>query len=201
MPLFAKQKKQLKSALPANSKTKKDARSQNESEIQGKRGLISLFDKGITLQAQRLEFLKKGLEDGIAFFNEFNEQRMKLAFESFTEDMKKALYEILFFMHVNDPKFSEVKFTGIEVEHVYGITREHEYEATANLYLEGAPHGVQGIEELPELFREQFYEYIQSEFNSRPSNADVKDFCPIVSISSLGSIGTVGHKPFVSDLD
>ncbi|MBF0287940.1 MAG: hypothetical protein HQM14_08985 [SAR324 cluster bacterium] len=201
MPLFAKQKKKLKSALPVDSKVKKETSPEEGSEIQGSRGMPSLFDKGITLQGQRLEFLKKGLEDGITFFNEFNNERMKLAFESFTEDMKKALYEILFFMHVNDPKFAEVKFTGIEVEHIYGITRDHEYEATANLYLENAPHGVQGIDELPELFREQFYEYIQAEFNVRPSAADVQGFCPIVSISSLGSIGTVGHKPFVSDLD
>ncbi|MBF0279653.1 MAG: hypothetical protein HQM13_17775 [SAR324 cluster bacterium] len=141
------------------------------------------------------------MEDGIAFFNEFNRDRMELAFQSFTDDMKHALYEVLFFLHVNHPSFSEVKFTGIEVEHIYGIVREHEYEATANLFLEEAPHGVDGIDKLPELFREEFLKYIQSEFNTTLNAFTVPDFCPIVSISSLGSIGTVGHKPFVSDLD
>lgn len=193
MALFAQRKKK---AVPA-----KVEKPQADSEIQGDRGLPSLFDKGITLQKERLELLQKGLDDGLEFFNSFNNDRMQLAFQSFTEDMKKALYEVIFFLHVNDRAYSEIKFTGIEVEHVYGITREHEYQATANLYLEGAPHGVQGIDELPELFREEFFNYIQSEFNARPNSANVDGFCPIVSISSLGSIGTVGHKPFVSDLD
>ncbi|MBF0349993.1 MAG: hypothetical protein HQM11_03125 [SAR324 cluster bacterium] len=165
------------------------------------RGLPSLFTKGIQMQKEREDLLRKSLEDGMAFFQEFNNARLKLAFESFTVDMKKALFEVLFFLHVNDPKYSEVKFTGVEVEHVYGITREHEYEASANLYLEGAPHGVEGIEELPEVFRAEFFEFIQKEFGTRPSASDVKDFCPFVSISSLGSVGTVGHKPISSDLD
>lgn len=171
-----------------------------ESEITAQRGLPSLFEKGITLQKEREEILQKGMEEGLAFFEEFNEARMKLAFENFTQDMKKALYEVIFFLHVNDERFAEVKFTGIEVEHVYGITREHEYEATANLYVEDAPHGVAGIENLPEMFREEFFEYIQGEFDTRPRSSDT-EFCPIVSISSLGSIGTIAHKPFVSDLD
>ena len=204
MPLFTVMalsfglRKKVKEPAPAASKA---PAADEDTEIEGNRGLPSLFDKGITLQGERLELLKKGLEDGLEFFNKFNDDRMHLAFEGFTEDMKHALYETLFFLHVNDPTYSEVKFTGIEVEHIYGITREHEYEATANLYLEGAPHGVQGIDDLPEMFREDFRNYIQSEFNTSPSSAQGGDFCPIVSISSLGSIGTVGHKPFKSDLD
>lgn len=174
---------------------------ESDDEIQGARGLPSLFDQGITLQKEREDLLKKGLDEGVAFFDEFNNARMKLAFDAFAEDMKKALYEVLFFLHVNDPKFSEVHFTGIEIEHVFGIQREHEYEATANLYVEGAMHGVEGIEELPELFREDFFKYIEEEFKCRPSASDVQGFCPFVSISSLGSIGTVGHKPKKSDLD
>lgn len=200
---FASKKKLFKSALPeAKQETVKPQAIEGtvESEIEGSQGLLSLFDKGVTLQKERVALLQKGLDEGLAFFNEFNEERMKLAFQNFTEDMKKALYEVIFFLHVNDPAFSEVKFTGIELEHVYGITREHAYEATANLYLEGAPHGVEGIENLPEVFREEFFEYLDSEFSVRPRASDT-DFCPIVSISSLGSIGTIGHKPFVSDLD
>ncbi len=190
---FAKKKPVKQAAAPKSSEA--------DGEIEGKRGLPSLFDKGITLQDDRRGLLQKGLDEGLAFFDEFNRERMQLAFDNFTDEMKNALYEVIFFLHVNDPRFSEVKFTGVEIEHIYGIQREHEYQATANLYLENAPHGVQGIDNLPEIFREDFFNYIQSEFNMRPTAAHGGDFCPIVSISSLGSIGTVGHKPFKSDLD
>ena len=103
---FAKKKEKFKSALPPRPEPE-----EQESEIEGNRGLPSLFDKGITLQGERLNLLKKGLENGIAFFNEFNNGRMELAFQSFTEDMKHALFEVLFFLHVNDSSFSEIKFT------------------------------------------------------------------------------------------
>lgn len=165
------------------------------------RGLPSLFQRGMLLPKERHQLLESALHQGLSFFKEFNEARLKLAFDNFTEDMKKALYETLYFLHVNDPKYTEVKFTGIEVEHIYGITKEHEYEAKACLYVEGAPHGIQGIEELPELFREDFLTYIESTFGHRPSAADVSGFCPFVSISSLGSVGTIAHKPTSSDLD
>ncbi|MGK5093491.1 hypothetical protein WDW89_15970 [Deltaproteobacteria bacterium TL4] len=190
---FAKKKKPVAVQIIPDEKT--------EVEMLSERGLISLFYRGIEMQAEREDLLKKSFEEGNTFFQEFNNTRMQLAFENFGEDMKKALYEILFFLHVNDPKYSEVKYTGIEIEHIYGIEREHEYETSSNLYLESAPHGVKGIDNLPEIFRERFFEYIQSEFNTRPSEGSVKGICPFVSISSLGSIGTVGHKPIVSDLD
>ena len=101
---FASKKKSIKAPIPPQSQEK-------DSEIQGERGLPSLFDKGVTLQKKQNDLLDKGLSDGLAFFNEFNNERMKLAFQSFTEDMKNALYEVIFFLHVNDPSYSEIKFT------------------------------------------------------------------------------------------
>jgi hypothetical protein len=37
--------------------------------------------------------------------------------------MKKALYEVLFLLHVNDPKLKTYKFQGTALEHVGGVLR------------------------------------------------------------------------------
>ncbi len=163
--------------------------------------LIKLFKSGIAMPERNAKELEASLQSGKSFFKRFNESRMKLAFEAFTDDMKKALFEIIYFLHVNDPKFQEVKYKAFKVERLSGITRESTYQATTNLYQPGFLHGVTGIDRLPETFRNEFKAYVKREFGLLPSKNMVPGFAPIVNISSLGSIGTIGHKPQKSDLD
>ena len=167
----------------------------------GSHGLVSLLEKGLTLQPDRIAMLKQGLDKGLEFFEKFNESRLKLAFSSFDEDMKVALYEVLYLLHVNDPKLKEYTFTATRVEHIGGRTKTIPYETTICLYLEGAPHGVEGIDQLSPIFKENFEAHIQKEFGAKVSPVSTYGFNPITSIGSLGSIGTVGHKSLASDLD
>ncbi|MBF0287306.1 MAG: hypothetical protein HQM14_05755 [SAR324 cluster bacterium] len=160
-----------------------------------------LFKSGIALPEKNAKELENALTEGKKFFNHFNESRMKIAFSVFTEDMKKALYEVIYFLHVNDPQFEKLEYRATKVERVSGIIRETEYRATANLYAPDTLHGVAGIDKLPQAFRQDFYQYVTAEFGLKPTKEMISDFCPIVSISSLGSIGTIGHKPGKSDLD
>jgi len=164
-------------------------------------GLPSLLQAGITLQGDRQAALKEGLDKGLEFFETFNESRLNLAFTSFDVDMKKALYEVLFLLHVNDPAFAELKFRAVRLEHKAGVVKEHPYEATADLYVEGAPHGVEGLERVSEVFRADFFAHIEAEYGMAVTPGSAYGWCPIVSVHSLGSIGTMGHKSRTSDLD
>ena len=164
-------------------------------------GFAAVLQRGITLQPERVEMLKEGLTKGLAFFEEFNESRLELAFISFDEDMKLALYEVLFLLHVNDPSFAELKYTATEVQHIGGSSKDNTFEATANLYVENAPHGVEGLDRVSEIFRESFHAHIKEVFGMDVPVGSAYGFCPIVSVHSLGSIGTVGHKSLASDLD
>ena len=164
-------------------------------------GLGALLRHGVTMQAERVQLLKQSLDKGLEFFENFNKTRLKLAFDSFDVEMKKALFEVIYLLHVNDPALAELKFRGVELEHRGGMVREKPYEATANLYVEGAPHGVLGIGELSEVFLEQFREHIRTEMSREVAPQSDYGWSPIVSIHSLGSIGTVGHKSRASDLD
>lgn len=167
----------------------------------GGQGFAAVLQKGVTLQPDRITKLKEGLAKGLEFFEDFNESRLNLAFVSFDEDMKKALYEVLFLLHVNEPSFAELKYTATDVQHTGGSSRDNTYEATANLYMENAPHGVDGLDKVSELFKADFHEHIKQVFGMDVPVGSAYGFCPIVSIHSLGSIGTVGHKSLASDLD
>ncbi len=59
--------------------------------------LIDQLKKSIKLDQKREEGLLKAVEEGIDFFHNFNDRRMELAFSLFSEDMKKALFEVIFF--------------------------------------------------------------------------------------------------------
>ena len=168
---------------------------------QGSPGLAAILQQGISLPPERIALLKKGVEKGREFFDFFNESRLKLAFSSFDEEMKKALYEVLFLIHVNDPSFAELKFTATEIDGRAGVVKESTREAVTNLYLEGAPHGVEGIGNLSPTFKEAFQAHIRGEYDMEVPTTSAFGYTPIKSIHSLGSIGTVGHKSQASDLD
>ncbi|OGG98170.1 MAG: hypothetical protein A2508_04105 [Candidatus Lambdaproteobacteria bacterium RIFOXYD12_FULL_49_8] len=160
--------------------------------------LYSQIAGSIRLGAAKKEELTRSVEKGGAFFEDFNESRLKLAFSNFSDDMKKALYEILFFLHVNNPRFKQHTYTTLEITKVEGTKKEVPVTKEVNLYLEGAPCGVEGIHQLSGQFKDDFQAFIQAELKSDVPAPE--GFQPIYSVASLGSIGTIGHK-ITSDLD
>ncbi|MBI4082847.1 MAG: hypothetical protein HY423_09580 [Candidatus Lambdaproteobacteria bacterium] len=177
------------------------ARRPPETQKEKYQGLTAILHHGIRLQGEREAQLKEALDKGLEFFEEFNESRLQLAFSSFDDEMKRALFEVIYLLHVNDPAFAAYKFQGVQLERKGGVTRERSYEATADLYVEGAPCGVEGLDRLSQVFRQQFEQHIQDVFKTPVSPVSSFGYCPIVSIHSLGSIGTIGHKSRASDLD
>jgi len=161
--------------------------------------LIDQLKNSIQLDERRKSELAAAVASGTEFFQNFNDSRMELAFSLFSEDMKKALFEIIFFLHVNDPKFKEHKFITTRIEKVHDVPKEVPYEETVNLYVENAPAGVVGIGDLSPIFRNQFEKFVHTEMDS--ITLEEPGFAPIFSIASLGSIGTVSHKQTASDLD
>ena len=172
-----------------------------EAPTQVSSGLAAIFHHAITLPAERTQMLQEGLVKGAEFFDQFNESRLNLAFTSFDEEMRKALYEVLYLVHVNDPKFAELHYTALEVEKKGGMVKYTEKPATMDLYVEGAPCGVEGIGHLSPVFKESFEAHIREVYEKEVSPSSTYGYCPIKSIHSLGSIGTIGHKSRASDLD
>ncbi len=186
---------------PGSAKPGSGAERAGPAAAKGPTGLAALLAKPLALAAERETLLRDGLSQGLKFFESFNESRLKLAFGSFDADMKKALYEVLFLLHVNDPRFKSYKFQGTALDHVGGALRERTFDAEADLYVEAAPCGVEGIDRLSAVFRQSFLEHVQQTFGMTVSGQSAYAFNPIVSVHSLGSIGTVGHKSRSSDLD
>lgn len=165
------------------------------------RGLGSLLKHGLVLSPQREAHLKEGLDKGLAFYDRYNESRLELALGSFDEEMRHALYEIIYLMHVNDPSLANWSFKAKKWEQTPAGRKAIEYDDTADLYVEGAPHGVQGFGALSAQFRSDFQAYTNSVFKGRRGGESPTGHRPIVSLHCIGSIGTVGHKSGTSDLD
>ncbi|MBT4637408.1 MAG: hypothetical protein HOC09_01175, partial [Deltaproteobacteria bacterium] len=149
---------------------------------------MALYDqlhKSIKLDEKRQKELSQAVEEGIEFFHDFNDARMELAFSLFSEDMKKALFEVIYFLHVNDQKYEEHSFISTRIEKVHGVPKEVEYEETVSLYVKNAPAGVVGIGELSPIFRDQFDKFVHIEMDSVVF--EISGFAPIYSIASLGS--------------
>jgi|GEM_PF-1005025 len=158
--------------------------------------LASLFEKSSLLPIQDRKRLTIGLKKGIKSFQTFNNCRLQLALDSFDESMKKALFEILFLLHTNKPFLKNLSYT---------YTRKIEFQEKkctekVNLYLEGAPSGVQGIDNLSPIFQEEFKKHIEEVFEEPQLDISHSEN-PFVGVFSIGSIGTVGHKHLASDLD
>ena len=175
--------------------SQKNKKVQKKVTIKKPTGLEVLFKNQITLNEESLNSLKNGLEHGLEHFNRFNKNRLQLAFKSFDESMKIALYEIIYLLHVNESFLENITFKTTKTENYKEIEIEHNF----NLYIEGAPCGVAGIETLPDLFNEQFEEHVLKTFDQKsiPKSSQT----PITGLFSIGSIGTIGHKHLTSDLD
>jgi len=157
-------------------------------------GLIGLFREGLQLKEAPREQIARQVTAGVAYFNGFNENRIRHAFESFDPSMRYALFEIIYLLHVNDAKLKDLKYKVFTTDK----KRANDEEKTANLYVEGAPAGVKGIQHLSPVFQEEFSAYIEKTFEERI--VEIPD-APIEGLYSIGSIGTVGHKNIASDLD
>ena len=164
-------------------------------------GLSAILRQGVTIQQDRAASLRKGVDDGLSFFNQYNDGRLKLAFDCFDEDMRNALFEVIFLLHVNDPRLATVEYTATRKDNSKGVPRYVESREHADLYLEGAPCGVKGIEMLSPVFRESFRQYVEKTFGMGAAGGPSKGDRAIVCLQSIGSIGTIGHKSGTSDLD
>lgn len=168
------------------------------SQIPG--GLAEVMRTPITLSTVRATALDDALNDGLGFYRHTNEERLRQAVDAFDEDMQKALFEVLFLLHVNDPALANVTYTAIREEKVGGVLQMVETEQTADLYVPNAPHGVKGLGAMPHWFLEPYEGHIHRTFG-RSANTGHDGSQPIVLVQSIGSIGTIGHKSGASDLD
>ena len=158
--------------------------------------LSSLLRQGVTLQSKRVALLKDSLAQGLSFFDSYNDARLKLAFGYFDQSMREAFFEILYLLHTNTPELANLKAIPADGK---APARAAGAE-TFNLYAEGCPAGVAGVERLSKVYREDFLAYVRKAFNTQPVPLGGKP-APFVTLQSIGSIGTVGHKSSDSDLD
>ena len=151
--------------------------------------LASLLRQGVTLQAERVAMLKDSLAKGLGFFERYNDARLKLAFAYFDRPMREAFFEILYLLHANSPDLAAM---------APPAGGKGPAEAV-DLYVEGCPAGVAGMDRLSKVYRQEFLDYVRKTFNTQPGVP--AHAAPVVTLQSIGSIGTVGHKSGESDLD
>jgi hypothetical protein len=187
---------------PARGKARLAAPATPPADLQaGRGGLARLLGTAVGLSQQQVQTLRGALKEGLAFYDRYNGSRLELAFASFDREMRLAIYELLFLLHVNDPRLANWKYARKVWATLKGVRRQVPEETTADLYLEGAPAGVQGIGMLPAVYRDEYQSYVEGVFGMKPYGDVQPEVHPIVTIQSVGSIGTVGHKSKDSDLD
>lgn len=168
----------------------------DNSPLGGPVDLGGLLRQGVTLQSGRVTLLKDGLAKGLEFFDSYNESRLKLTFSYFDQQMREAFFEILYLLHTNTPDLAKLRAVP-GGGNGPGPAGDGEM---FNLYADGCPAGVAGIERLSPVFRQNFLEYTRKVFGNAPASPSGTP-APVVTLQSIGSIGTVGHKSNDSDLD
>ena len=177
------------------------ARSTGDERGEGRTGLARLLDTTVSLSPDQVQTLDGGVKEGEAFFDHYNNARLELAFSSFDREMRLAVYELLFLLHVNHPKLAHWKFGKKVWTTVRGVRKQVPEETIAELYVPGAPAGVQMIGMLHPSFRKEYESYVEGVFDLPPYGEEQPKVHPVVTIQSVGSIGTIGHKSKDSDLD
>ena len=151
--------------------------------------LAQLISQEIKLQPEREAILKQGLVEGMEFYHEYNEARLDLAFESFDPEMRMALFELIYLLHTNGPSLSEVAYLGTYLDTTTddsnGTSRQVEGKRMMNLYVEGAPHGIKGLQTFSPVFNEDFRKYVSNEFGGPLSNVPDAIFLYILKGSSI----------------
>ncbi|MBU2512330.1 hypothetical protein KJ966_13420 [bacterium] len=160
--------------------------------------ICDFFREGVYLKKELTERLVERAEKGAEFFYNYNESRIKLAFESFDKGMSLALFEIIYLLNTNEKWLEGHKY---HIKRTVGNSVINDAEAVANLYVEDAPYGVRSIENLSPVFRGEFEAYIFKEYERKAIPKMNGKHLPIDGIYSIGSIGTIGHKNIASDLD
>ncbi len=195
----------LRQVCIKRSSAASSAATQADGKEQGRQGaatgLGALLKHGISLPPERAAFLKEEMEKGVAFYEQINESRLELALDYFDREMIYGLFEIIYLLHANSPALADWKYRVQYKEDDRTPQRKKDIVEKADLYIEGAPHGVQGFHNLPMAFREEFMAYTKSVFGSVGAPVSGEGDAPVVSIHSVGSTGTVGHKSGSSDLD
>jgi len=160
------------------------------------KGLESLFTHPPALPEPLQEKLQQAMTSGLKAFEVYNKNRLALAYRSFDPPMKAALFDILYLLHNNGPELSEVQYTTTEIIDY----KEKTIQQTADLFVEGAPTGVAGIEQMSPEILEDFEAHIEATFGNK-TLAPADPEAPIRGVFSIGSVGTIGHKHLASDLD
>lgn len=159
-------------------------------------GLARLLKQGVQLQEGSKAQLEKALTEGLVFYSETNEARIGQALENFDKGMSEALFEVMYLLHVNEPFLSEISFITQQIHPETGA--EIDVPTKANLYVEGAPSGILGLEFLSSQLVTPFQKYIKKTFSKAvPTGGQGA----IITLQSIGSIGTIGHKSGASDMD
>ncbi len=186
----------LKSLFSGKNKPQKAVTSSRSKKPNS--SLCDIFREGIYLKKELTERLKSRAEKGAEFFKEYNDSRMKLAFDSFDKSMKMALFEIFYLLNNNEKWMKKHSF---KIKKLTGNTLVPEGEASIDLYVKEAPYGIRGIESLSPVFKQEYEDYILKEFGRKPIPEKNGRHLPIDGVYSIGSIGTIGHKNGASDLD
>ncbi len=187
----------LKSFFSGKGKSRK--KSDQQAAVASDSPICDFFKEGIYLKKELTERLVARAEKGAEFFSNYNESRIKLAFESFDKGMSLALFEIIYLLNTNEKWLEDHKY---HVKRTAGNSIINDSEAVANLYMADAPFGVRSIENLSPVFRGEFEKYILKEYERKAiPKTNGEEHLPIDGIYSIGSIGTIGHKNVASDLD
>ena len=158
--------------------------------------LLSEIRKYIHSHEKLFRSFQPNLDEGLRTANNINSFRMNLAMENFTEETKCALFEVLFFLHVNDPKFTNYEFTPYNDPTEKGNSdKKH----NACLYIPNCMAGVLGVNDLNPIIKKDFLLYCYRNFGYK--GLPEYKYYSIVSVCSIGSVGTIAHKSGKSDLD
>jgi len=164
-------------------------------------GLAQLLRGGTRLPPEQDELLAKGFREGLDFYRSYNESRLELAFEAFDPEMRNALFELLFLLHVNDEGLARIAYTASRQDYSSGLGRPVETSEVVSLHVQGAPSGVKGLEGLSPTLQGPFRSFIRQQFGRDLPPAPPGQSCQVLCLQSIGSIGTIGHKSRASDLD
>ena len=165
-----------------------------------KAGLIQWLTQEMSRAAVLERPLQEAFQRGLQHFKEHQRARLAIALAAFDAPMRAALFDVLYLLHVNDPALGSFSFPACQLERRGGMVRERSETQTAALHEEGAPHGVEALEQLDDALKEPFRAHCQAVFEDDPFRHRVPQRA-VRSVHTLGSIGTIGHKSHDSDLD
>lgn len=107
--------------------------------------LVAIFQRGLDLSRERTHMLQDALQQGTAHFETTNNARLQWSLAALAPQQRAALFELLFLCHTNVPEWTPFHFTGTRMERAGRLRRFNTQEMSKELYLKGAPCGVEGL--------------------------------------------------------